>query len=66
MEILLQSYSGPDRPTVDALFKILYMADEEFVAVGGGEEGGGGGGGGEGAAEGGEGAGGGEGGVEAQ
>jgi len=41
VEILLQSYSGPDRPTVDALFKILYLADDEFVAVEGGEGAGG-------------------------
>ena len=33
VEILLQSYSGPDRPTVDALFKILYLTDEDFVSV---------------------------------
>jgi hypothetical protein len=37
VEILLQSYSGPDRPTVDALFKILYLADDEFVSVAGEE-----------------------------
>jgi RP/EB family microtubule-associated protein len=37
VEILLQSYSGPDRPTVDALFKILYATDDaDFVAVEGG------------------------------
>jgi RP/EB family microtubule-associated protein len=40
VEILLQSYSGPDRPTVDALFKILYMSDDEFVSAGGDGEGG--------------------------
>ena len=37
VEILLQSYSGPDRETVDALFKILYAADDtDFVSVEGG------------------------------
>ena len=39
VEILLQSYSGPDRPTVDALFKILYLADDDFVQVEGAEGG---------------------------
>jgi RP/EB family microtubule-associated protein len=35
VEILLQSYAGSDKATVDALFKILYAADDaDFVAVG--------------------------------
>jgi RP/EB family microtubule-associated protein len=34
VEILLQSYSGTDRPTVDALFKILYATDDaDFVSL---------------------------------
>ncbi len=38
VEIMLQSYDGPDRATVDALFKILYATDDaDFVAVGGAE-----------------------------
>ena len=33
VEIMLQAYAGPDRATVDALFKILYAADDDaFVA----------------------------------
>ncbi len=37
VEIMLQSYAGPDRETVDALFKILYAADDaDFVSVDGG------------------------------
>ena len=28
VEIMLQSYDGPDRATVDALFKILYATDD--------------------------------------
>lgn len=37
VEIMLQSYAGPDRETVDALFKILYAADDaDFVSVEGG------------------------------
>lgn len=34
IEILLQAYTGPDKATVDTIFKILYATDEnsEFVA----------------------------------
>ena len=31
IEILLQSYAGADRPTVDTIFRILYATEDDFV-----------------------------------
>ncbi len=33
VEVLLQGYEGPGKSTVDAIFKILYATDDDFVAV---------------------------------
>jgi len=36
VEVLLQSYGGPDQATVAEVMKILYATDDDFVAVDGG------------------------------
>lgn len=33
IEIMLQTYSGTDKKTVDGIFKILYATDDEFVTL---------------------------------
>ena len=33
VEILLQTYSGPDTDLVDKMFKIMYATEEDFVTV---------------------------------
>ena len=33
VEVMLQSYNGPDPATVAEVMKILYATDEDFVAV---------------------------------
>lgn len=33
VEVLLQSYSGPDKPTADAILQILYATEGDFVSV---------------------------------
>ena len=39
VEIMLQSYTGPDPELCDRIFKILYATEEDFVAVEEGVEG---------------------------
>ena len=31
IELMMMAYEGPDKPTADAIFKILYATDDEFV-----------------------------------